>query len=152
MASYWTLFFAFVGVVSAEELSFTPAALIDDYVAVSQAPRQRLPGASMEVDIEAELPKLHKSGRLHGLRRIAVLGRRITYDALRFEGDGSIKNEVIGRYLTAEAELLKSEPASLSVSPVNYKFKYKGLVEREGRNVYVFLVRPRYKSANLFVG
>jgi hypothetical protein len=105
----------------------------------------------MEVEIAAEVPKLHKSGRLHGLRRISALGR-ITYDALRFEGDRSIKNDVIARYLTAEAEALKSGPTDLGVTPANYKFKYKGLVEKEGRKVYAFHVSPRKKKVGLFVG
>ena len=61
-----------------------------------------LDGASMEVDIDASLPKLKKHGRLHALRRISPLGR-ITYERLQFEGDGTVKNEVIARYLTAES-------------------------------------------------
>lgn len=136
----------------ADDANFEPSAIIDDYVAVSKAQENRLQGASMEVDIAAEVPKLHKSGRLHALRRISKFGRKITYDALRFEGDRSIKSDVITRYLTAEAEALKSEPSSLAVTPVNYKFKYKGLMYKEGRKVYAFHVSPRKKRVGLFVG
>lgn len=146
------LFVALCACAFAEEANFEPAAIIDDYVAVSKAQESRLQGASMEVDIEAELPTLHKSGRLHALRRISSFGRRITYDALRFEGDRSIKNDVIARYLTAESEAVKSEPATLAVTPANYKFGYKGLIEKDGRKVYVFHVSPRKKRAGLFVG
>jgi hypothetical protein len=135
----------------ADDTLFEPSAIIDDYVVVSQAQQSRLQGASMEVDIEAELPKLHKSGRLHGLRRISTLGR-ITYDALRFEGDRSIKNDVIARYLSAESEAIKAEPAALAVTPVNYKFKYKGLIYENRLRVYVFHVSPRKKRLGLFVG
>jgi hypothetical protein len=144
-------FLVFTSVAFSDETTFEPSAIIDEYVAASIAQQSKLTGASMEVEIAAEVPKLHKSGRLRGLRRISALGR-ITYDALRFEGDRSIKNDVIARYLTAEAEALKSGPADLGVTPANYKFKYKGLVEKEGRKVYAFHVSPRKKKVGLFVG
>jgi hypothetical protein len=152
VSSYLALFLVSCSGVSADEANFAATAIIDDYVAVSKAQERRLEGATMEVDIEAEVPQLHKSGRLHALRRISALGRRITYDALRFEGDRSVKNEVIARYLTAESEALKSEPAAMAVTPVNYKFKYKGLLERDGGKVYAFHVSPRKKRVGLFVG
>jgi hypothetical protein len=150
VSSYFALFLAVWSVAFAEEANFE-AAIIDDYVAVSKAQESRLDGATMEVDIAAEMLKLHKSGRLHALRRISALGR-ITYDALRFEGDHSVQNEVIARYLTAESEGLKSEPAATAVTPVNYRFKYEGLLEKDGRKVYAFHVSPRKKRAGLFVG
>ena len=59
---------------------------------------------------------------------------------------------MIARYLTAESEALKSGPAAMAVTPVNYKFKYKGLLERDGRKVYAFHVSPRKKRTGLFVG
>src|SRR4029077_10626189 len=34
----------------------------------------------------------------------------------------------------------------------NYKFKYKGLTEKEGRKVYAFHVSPRRKKEGLFEG
>ena len=135
----------------AEESSFEPSIIIDEYVAASAAQQSKLKGASMEVDIEAEVPKLRKRGHLYALRRISNLGR-ITYDLLRFEGDRSIKNDVIARYLTAESEAHKSEPSTFAVTPANYKFKFKGLVEKEGRKVYVFHVSPRKKTFGLFDG
>jgi hypothetical protein len=139
------------GYCLAAESSFEASAIIDEYVAASTAQQGRLEGASMEVQIDAELPKLHKSGHLQALRRISSLGR-ITYDALRFEGDRSIKSDVIARYLTAESEALKSAPAEYAVTPANYKFKLKGRIEKEGRSVYVFHVSPRKKRQGLFEG
>lgn len=105
----------------------------------------------MEVDIEASLPKLKKHGRLRGLRRISRLGR-ITYEALHFEGDNSVKNHVIARYLAAEAEAQADGSPSLAVTPVNYKFKYKGPIESGGRTVEIFQVTPRRKLVGLFKG
>jgi len=104
----------------------------------------------MDVEIQASLPKLKKQGRLHALRRISALGR-ITYEMLRFDGDGTVKNQVIARYLTAEAEAQKSQTPSLAVTPANYKFKYKSRGRLEGRDVYVFGVTPRQKRQGLSV-
>jgi len=106
----------------------------------------------MDVDIEASLPKLKKQGRLHALRRISSIGR-ITYERLRFEGDGAVKNQVIARFLTAESQVQNSsESPSLAVNPANYKFKYKGRGEFEGRPVHIFQVTPRQKRVGLFRG
>ena len=106
----------------------------------------------MEVRIEASLPRLKKQGRLQALRHISRLGR-ITYDALRFEGDNTVKNNVIARYLTAEAQSQSEKMPSLAVTPENYKFKYKKLSPgAEGREAYVFQVTPRKKRVGLFKG
>ena len=150
VSSYFALFLTVWSIAFADEANFE-AAIIDDYVAVSKAQESRLDGATMEVEIAAEMPKLHKSGRLHALRRISALGR-ITYDALRFEGDHSIKNEVIARYLTAESEALKSEPSATAVTPVNYKFSFKGARQTAGATTYYFSIKPRKKRPGLFKG
>jgi len=60
-------------------------------------------GASMDIEIEASLPALKKQGRFHALRRISPLGL-ITYERRLFEGDNTVRNQVILRYLNAEAE------------------------------------------------
>jgi hypothetical protein len=107
--------------------------------------------ASMDVEIDAALPKLKKYGRLHALRHISALGR-ITYEHLFFEGDGTVKNQVIARYLAAEIDAQKRQAPSLAVIPDNYKFKYKGQSELEGRPTHVFQVTPKAKRVGLFKG
>ena len=87
----------------AEPAAEPPETIVENYCAASRGQEQAFQGASMDVEIQASLPKLKKQGRLHALRRISALGR-ITYEMLRFEGDGTVKNQVIARYLTAEAE------------------------------------------------
>jgi hypothetical protein len=104
----------------------------------------------MEVDIEASLPKLQKHGRLHALRRISRLGR-VTYESLRFEGDNTIKNSVIARYVAGETQGQWNE-GTLAITPANYKFKYKGLSSRDGRELHVFQLTPRKKRVGLFKG
>lgn len=103
----------------------------------------------MEVEISGSIPKLKKQGRLHALRHITALGR-ITYDALRFQGDDTVKKQVITRYLQAE-EQAQHDP-TLAVTPDNYRFKYKGRNELDGREVHVFEVTPRKKRQGLYRG
>ena len=124
---------------------------MEHYWAASQNQERALHPASMDVDIEASLPKLKKHGRLRALRRISSLGR-ITYEALRFEGDNTVKKDVIGRYLSAEAQAQSDGAPALAVTPVNYKFKYRGLQRYGGANVHIFQVTPRRKQVGLFKG
>jgi hypothetical protein len=128
-----------------------PEAIVEQYCSVARDRQRSLNGASMEVDIEASLPKLQKHGRLHALRRISALGR-ITYERLRFEGDGAVKNDVIARYLTAETQAQSDSSLKLDVSPENYKFKYKGTTEANGREAHVFQVTPKKKRVGLYRG
>ena len=132
-----------------------PDSIVENYCAASRGQEQSFQGASMDVEIQAALPRLKKQGRLHALRRISALGR-ITYEKLRIEGDGTVQNQVIARYLTAEAEAQadarKDQGPSLAVTPANYKFKYKNRSQLDGRDVYIFQVMPRQKRQGLFKG
>lgn len=133
----------------------TPAdpsdAIVENYCTASAAQERVLKGASMEVEMDASLPKLQKHGRLHALRRISPLGL-IRYDQARFEGDNIVNKEIISRYLTAEVETQKQQSPDVAVTPRNYKFKYKGLKRFEDRDVHVFEVSPRKKREDLFKG
>lgn len=129
----------------------TPDVVLNRYFAATAGQQDQLRGVNMEVDIHAELPKLKKQGRLHGFRHISRLGR-VTYDALRFVGDKTIQNDVIARYLTGEQRAEEQDPKELAITPLNYKFKYKGLTKRDGRQVYVFQLKPRKKRVGLFKG
>jgi hypothetical protein len=124
-------------------------AIINKYLSATQEQQSALRGASMNVDIDAEVPKLQKKGKLQALRNISKLGK-ITYNALGFSGDKTIKNEVIARYLTAETQ--NDQNGDMSISPMNYKFKYRGLQNHDGKDVYVLAVSPRHKRVGLFKG
>jgi hypothetical protein len=124
---------------------------VDRYLEAAHRQESRLNGASMEVDIAAEVPKLHQKGHLRALRKISQIGR-ITYDALRFEGDRSIKNEVIVRFLNTEAESREKPNDAIKITRQNYKFKHKGTMLFNGRTVHVLQLSPRKKRAGLFAG
>src|SRR5208282_5915204 len=121
------LFAPLICVLRADAPAAAPSSVVDTYTAVSTAQNERMRGASMEVDIEATLPKLKKQGRLHALRRISQLGH-ITYEILHFEGDNTVKTNVIARYLAADVQAQANDDSSLAVTPANYKFKYTGII------------------------
>lgn len=123
--------------------------VLEHYLQALQSQQQNMKGVSMEVDISAELPKLKKSAHMQALRFISRLGK-VTYEALKSEGDNTVKKEIIARYLAAETEAnSKTSPA---ITPDNYKFKYKGLSDKENRPVHVFSVTPKKKVAGTFKG
>ena len=124
--------------------------LVNRYVDATQQQQAALRGGTMEVDIDASVPHMKAQGKLHALKSISKLGK-ITYHALGFSGDNSVKTEVIARYLKAEVDAAQGQQ-NYSVTPENYKFKYKGLDERDGRELYIFHVSPRHKKVGLFKG
>jgi hypothetical protein len=103
----------------------------------------------MEVSIDAALPKLEKRGRLRALRKISRLGQ-ITYKALGFSGDNTVKQEVITRYLAAESAA--RENGTIAITPANYKFRYAGRIIQRGVTMLVLEVTPKKKAVGLFKG
>lgn len=126
------------------------AEIVQRYLNATQHQQTALRGGSMEVDIDSSVPKLKKQGKLHALRSISKLGR-ITYHMLGFSGDNFVKTEVIARFLSEEVKAAQ-ETTRLSITPENYKFKYKGVEMVDGRSAYVFHVSPRQKKVGLFKG
>jgi hypothetical protein len=124
--------------------------IIDRYVRAAQASPPSARSASMEVDINASIPKLKENGRLHAMRVISQVGR-ITYRVLGFQGSNTVKTQVIARYLQAEQQS-QANPR-LAITPINYKFKMKGVYRTDsGTDVYVFAVAPRKSGPGLFKG
>jgi len=125
--------------------------MVSRYLQATEQQQSAMRGATQEVDIAAAVPKFKKQGKLHALKNISKLGK-ITYHALGFSGDNVVKTEVIANYLKAEIEASQNPSSSISITRENYKFKYKGLEEQNGRAVYVLHVNPRQKKVGLFKG
>ena len=124
-----------------------PDAILQHYSTALQ--NQARTGQRMEVSIYGSLPNLKKAGRLRALRHISKVGR-ITYQVLGFEGDTTVKREVIARYLAAEMDAAHAPQnddtrphPSLAVTPDNYRFQYKGRTQRDGRDAFLFQVAPK---------
>ncbi len=103
----------------------------------------------MNVAISAQLPKLEKQGKLIALRTISKLGA-IGYKILGFQGDDTIKQEVIARFIQAEMEQTRAE--DVAITPANYKFHYKGSMEQNGVRTELFQITPKKKRVGLFKG
>lgn len=141
---------AFGGAIpSPEPDDATTTEIIGKFVSKNESQQTGLRGVQMDMEIDASLPKLKKSGKMMALRSISKLGM-ITYGGLKFIGDNTIKNDVIVRYLTAEKQ--SQDLSQVALTPANYKFKYKGVMESNGYSVHVFQVAPRKKRVGLFKG
>ena len=135
------------------ETAFDPGSKEDDYQIIDRylnATRaNKVSGIQMDAEIDASLPKLKKNGRLEALRKISKLGK-ITWEHLQFFGDNTIKKEVIARFTQNEQE--QADMSKMAITPENYRFKLKGLENRNGQRVYVFHLTPRKKIPQLFKG
>jgi hypothetical protein len=113
---------------------------------------QDLRGASMEVEISANVPKLKENGKLHALRVISRVGQ-VTYRVAAFQGPNFVKKEIIARYLQAEQQSQSQNKENIDITPQNYKFRFRG--ERQtpsGTSAFVFQVQPRKKRVGLYKG
>lgn len=138
------------GIEAGEGASGPSTEILNRYLEAEASHQEAFEGASMEVDIQATVPNLKEQGHLHALRRISKLGR-ISYRVLGFQGDNTVKNQVIARYLQAEQQAQGRQ--DLAVTPANYKLRYKGERAMDGdRHVYVFELAPRKKRVGLFKG
>jgi hypothetical protein len=131
--------------------------VLDRYLAANKEQRDLLRDSTMDVDIEAKIPRLKKEASAHGIRQITRLGQ-ITYQAVRSVGDAIVRKDVIARYLSEEEGASKGllgtsvKLESIAISAENYKFKYRGLLTINGRDVHTFQVTPRKKRVGLFKG
>jgi hypothetical protein len=125
--------------------------IVDRYLCAVQAQESHPKDLRMDIDINATLPRLKKQGRWQAFRFITKLGK-IFYDRPQYQGDNTVKKEVIARYLEAERQARNDYSGSLALTPANYKFKYKGTTDYAGRTAYVLQVTPKEKRMGLFKG
>ena len=128
-----------------------PSLVLARYVEAAQQNSRRLDCRKVAVEIEASLPKLAQRGRLQAIRQLIAPGRH-EYQALRIEGDRTVRQQVIARYLSAEAQADALPSDSVAVSPANYKFRYAGAIGLAKARIYVFEITPRRKRAGLIQG
>ncbi len=130
--------------------SGAPADIINRFLQATQGHEDALRGVSMQVEIEASIVKLKENATLKALRKISKVGQ-VTYHVVAFQGNNTVKNDVIARYLQAEQQ--GQGDSKIGISPNNYKFKYKGKKDGSANEkVYVFQLTPRKKLVGLFKG
>ena len=104
-------------------------------------------GAMLEID--AYLPKLREEGHLRAIRAWAE-NKTPEYQVIHLDGDASVKQQVIARYLNAEQHAAALPASSLALTPANYKFRYMGA--SSGTPLYVFRITPRKKRYGMING
>ena len=123
--------------------------MVDRYLKASQVQRTILRNEPIQVEIRATLLKSHRQSQLRALRRVSDQGE-IGYDILQASGDDGLRRQVITRYLAAESQ--PRDPAVTALTPLNYKFRLKAVIDQLGRRVQVFQLTPRRKKDGLFKG
>jgi hypothetical protein len=103
------------------------------------------------LEIDASLPKLGKQGRMEVIRHSGPAGRP-EYEVVSFEGDSTVKQQVIARYLEVEQQAYALPVSSVAVTPDNYKFRYAGSIESGGNRSYIFAIKPRHRGDGLIEG
>jgi hypothetical protein len=101
------------------------------------------------LEIDASLPGLAEQGHLRAIRAWAK-HQTPEYRVIRIEGDATVKQQVIARYLTAEKRAAAIPASSLAVTPANYKFHYAGSTGEPA--VFAFHITPRKKRPGLIKG
>lgn len=102
--------------------------------------------------VRAELPRTSQRGEFELERRFAA-PRTLEFKAVRYSGDGFVKSNVIARLLQTEVDhVQKGDNALTAINASNYKFSYRGVSVIEGRDVYVYQVKPLKKRPGLFKG
>lgn len=128
----------------------TAQSVLDRYDAALENTGDRK-SAVVAVDIEASLPKLSKQGRLKAIRRPGASGKA-EYEVVRMEGDRTVRQQVIARYLTAESQAQAMPSSAVAVSKANYKFSFVGAIGTAQNVAYVFQITPRKKRLGLIQG
>jgi hypothetical protein len=108
-------------------------------------------GLTMAAMFAGSLPKMGKSATVSA-RRLITRDGSVNYEITDRRGDSTVWKEIILRYINGEMENAGKNHAQVAVTPENYKFKYKGVRERDGRTAHVFEVNPRKKRQGLFKG
>jgi hypothetical protein len=124
--------------------------VINRYIAAQQTQKDAMRGASVEVEIDAQLPSLEKKGKLKVLRMITALGKISFHTLDQFIGDPIVKKEVIARYLDLEQN--EREGGSIAITPDNYKFQIAAVITQDQQQTYIFKLSPKRKAVGLFKG
>jgi hypothetical protein len=128
-----------------------PARAFGRYVASIQERSSFAGSGPIGMEIEASLPGLAEQGRMRLVRQTGACERN-EYSVITFEGDSTVKKQVIARYLEAEEQAEALPYSTVAVTPANYKFRYMASVEIGGNTVYVFQIAPKKKRAGLMEG
>ena len=107
--------------------------------------------APVGVFIEAALPGLYKSAALLAVRQQGE-DKRSELQVLQIAGDGTVADEVIGRYFALRQEVDIVPLSSVAITPSNYRFHYAGEVRTGGAAAYVYDITPKKSRPGMLQG
>jgi hypothetical protein len=125
--------------------------VVAKFLSAQESQRMAMRDVRMEVDIKAAIPRLAKMASLRAFRGITRMGK-VTYDALRFDGDNTVRKDVIARFLSSEIQASENPDPRTMMNRENYKFKYKGLAALGGKELHMLEVTPKKKRVGLYKG
>jgi hypothetical protein len=138
--------------ISAASSDPDPSLVLARYL---RAASETAPWSAATIDIEASLPSRSQSGHLRAIRRgpegCPPLGRP-EYEVLTTDGDRTVRQQVIARYLSAQVEAAALPHDSVAIAPANYRFRYRGSILSGGTLAYIFEIAPRKKRVGLMRG
>jgi outer membrane lipoprotein-sorting protein len=123
--------------------------IFERFVQASRLQRTVQRNEPVEVEITATILQSRRQSQLRAVRHVSDQGE-VAYDVLQASGDDAVRRQVIVRYLTAESQ--SRETDATAVTPLNYKFRLRAIVDQLGRKVGVFQLTPRKKKTGLFKG
>ena len=128
-----------------------PALAFGRYLARLQERNPFTESGPVGIEIDASLPGLAKEGRMLAVRQTGP-SERSEYELIRYDGDSTVKQQVIARYLEVEQQAEALPYSTVAVTPANYRFRYLGSVENNGTTACVFQIAPKKKRAGLIRG
>jgi hypothetical protein len=123
--------------------------LISKYLGAMESQSANQRESCVDVVISGSIPKLNRQATLRTLRATSPTGT-ITYTTLNAAGDAVVIREVIARYIAAESQ--ERDPREIAVTPLNYNFRLKRIIEEPTRQIYIFQLAPKKKKVGLFKG
>ena len=128
-----------------------PALAFGKYLATLQQRNLFTESGPVGIEIEASLPGLAKEGRMLVIRHTGA-SERSEYKVVRFDGDATVKQQVIARYLASQEQVEALPNSTVAVTPANYKFRYLGSIANNGGTDCIFQIVPKKKRAGLIRG
>lgn len=121
--------------------------LIPRYLAAAETRRSAGHCVDAEVTVRAKLS--NREAELRAVRSTSATGD-VTNRVLDARGDGTVRREVIGRYLEAEGQATQLD--EIAITPSHYRFRFLRTVLEAGRRVHIFQLSPKQKRVGLFKG
>jgi hypothetical protein len=133
------------------QVAANPSMAFAHYVAWLHARDPFTESGPVALEIDASLPGVDKQEHLLAIRHIGE-SERSEYLLLQAGGDPIVWKRAIAPYLLLQRHSEDLPLSTVMITPLNYRFRYKGVVETKDNSAYVFQITPRKKREGLISG